>query len=48
MVVSSTKIFQVAVDIDSAEPVLNDPQQVVVCLPGAELTEVLDEDYFKS
>ena len=47
MEVSSTKIFQVGADIDSVWSVLNDPQQVVVCVPGAQLIEVLDEDHFK-
>jgi carbon monoxide dehydrogenase subunit G len=47
MEVSSTKTFQVGADIDSVWSVLNDPQQVVVCVPGAQLTEVLDEDHFK-
>ena len=47
MEVSSTKTFQVSADIDSVWSVLNDPQQVVVCVPGAQLTEVLDEDHFK-
>jgi len=47
MEVSSTKTFDVGADIDSVWSVLNDPQQVVVCVPGAQLTEVLDEDHFK-
>ena len=47
MEVSSTKIFQVGADIDSVWSVLNDPQQVVGCVPGAQITEVLDEDHFK-
>ena len=47
MEVCSTKTFQVIADIDSVWSVLNDPQQVVFCVPGAELNQVLDEDHFK-
>jgi carbon monoxide dehydrogenase subunit G len=47
MEVSSNKTFQVSADIDSVWAVLNDPEQVVVCVPGAQLTEALDEDHFK-
>jgi len=47
MEVSSKKTFQVSADIDSVWAVLNDPEQVVVCVPGAQLTEALDEDHFK-
>ena len=47
MEVSSNKTFQVSANIDSVWAVLNDPQQVVVCVPGAQLTETLDEDHFK-
>ena len=47
MEVSSKKTFQVSADIDSVWSVLNDPEQVVVCVPGAQLTEALDEDHFK-
>ena len=47
MEVSSKKTFQVSTDIDSVWAVLNDPEQVVVCVPGAQLTEALDEDHFK-
>ena len=47
MEVSSKKTFQISADIDSVWAVLNDPEQVVVCVPGAQLTEALDEDHFK-
>ena len=47
MEVSSTKTFEVGADIHFVWSVLSDPQQVVVCVPGAHLTEVLDEDHFK-
>jgi len=47
MEVSSNKTFKVSADIDSVWAVLNDPEQVVVCVPGAQLTETLDEDHFK-
>ena len=47
MEVSSNKTFKVSADIDSVCAVLNDPEQVVFCVPGAQLTETLDEDHFK-
>ena len=47
MEVTSNKTFQVSADIDYVWSVLNEPEQVVVCVPGAELTETIDEDHFK-
>ena len=46
MEVKSNKIFQVNADIVAVWSVLNDPEQVVVCVPGAQLTEALDENHF--
>ena len=47
MEVTSNKTFQVSADIDYVWSVLNEPEQVVVCVPGAQLTETIDEDHFK-
>ena len=47
MEVKSNKTFQVSADIDYVWSVLNEPEQVVVCVPGAQLTETIDEDHFK-
>ena len=47
MEVTSNKTFQVSADIDYVWSVLNEPKQVVVCVPGAQLTETIDEDHFK-
>ena len=47
MEVTSNKTFQVSTDIDYVWSVLNEPEQVVVCVPGAQLTETIDEDHFK-
>ena len=47
MEVTSNKTFQASTDIDYVWSVLNEPEQVVVCVPGAQLTETIDEDHFK-
>ena len=47
MKVKSNKTFQVNAAIGAVWSVLKDPEQVVVCVPGAQLTEALDEDQFK-
>ena len=47
MEVTSNKTFQVSADINSVWTVLNEAEKVVVCVPGAQLTETIDEDHFK-
>jgi uncharacterized protein len=39
--------FEVPADIDVVWPYLLDVEKVVVCMPGAELTETIDENNFK-
>jgi carbon monoxide dehydrogenase subunit G len=39
--------FEVAASIDEVWPYLLDVEKVVVCMPGAELTETIDEDNYK-
>jgi len=41
------KKFLVNADIDSVWTVLTNPEKIVVCVPGAQLTETIDEDHFK-
>ena len=47
MEVKSNKTFQVNAVVDSVWSVLNEPEKIVVCVPGATLTETLDDDHFK-
>ena len=47
MKVKANKKFLVNVDIDSVWTVLTNPEKIVVCVPGAQLTETIDEDHFK-
>ena len=47
MKVKADKKFQDNADIDSVLRVLTNPEKIVVCVPGARLTETIDEDHFK-
>ena len=47
MKVKADKKFLVNADIDSIWTVLTNPEKIVVCVPGAQLTETIDEDHFK-
>ena len=47
MKVRAGKKFLVNADIDSVWTVLTNPEKIVVCVPGAQLTETIDEDHFK-
>jgi carbon monoxide dehydrogenase subunit G len=44
---SITKSFHVAQQIDAVWANLTDPEKVVVCVPGAKLTEKVDENNYK-
>ena len=47
MKVKADKKFLVNADIDSVWTVITNPEKIVVCVPGAQLTETIDEDHFK-
>ena len=47
MEVTAEKIFQLNADINAIWKALTNPKIIVVCIPGAQLTETIDEDYFK-
>ena len=47
MKVKADKKFLVNADIESVWTVLTNPEKIVVCVPGAQLTETIDEDHFK-
>ena len=47
MEVKSDKNFKLNADIDSVWNVLINPEKVVTCVPGAELTEITDENHLK-
>ena len=47
MEVKSDKNFELNEDIDTAWNVLINPEKVVTCVPGAELTETIDENHLK-
>jgi carbon monoxide dehydrogenase subunit G len=47
MTTSITKSFEVGSDIESTWANLSDPEKVVVCVPGATLTEKVDENNYK-
>ena len=47
MKTSITKTFQVNQTIDQVWANLSDPEKVVVCVPGASLTEKVDNDNYK-
>ena len=47
MEVKSDKNFELNSDIDTVWNVLINPEKVVTCVPGAELTETIDENQLK-
>jgi carbon monoxide dehydrogenase subunit G len=47
MEVTSEKTFPVNADINTVWGLLSDPSRVVVCVPGAQLTEIVDDNNFK-
>ena len=47
MEVKSDKNFKLSADVDSVWNVLIIPEKVVTCVPGAELTETIDENHLK-
>ena len=47
MEVTAEKIFQLNADINDIWKALTNPEIIVVCIPGAQLTENIDEDHFK-
>ena len=47
MAVRIENTFQVADSVDRVWELLSDPRKVVVCVPGAQLTETIDERTFK-
>ena len=47
MEVTAEKNFQLNADINAIWKVLTNPEIIVVCIPGAQLTETIDEDHFK-
>ena len=47
MEVKSDKNFELNADIDTVWNVLINPEKVVTCVPGAELTETIDENHLK-
>jgi len=47
MEVTAEKIFQLNTDINAIWKALTNPEIIVVCIPGAQLTETIDEDHFK-
>jgi carbon monoxide dehydrogenase subunit G len=47
MTTSITKSFEVDSDIESTWATLSDPGKVVICVPGATLTEKVDENNYK-
>ncbi len=47
MEVKAEKKFKLKADIDTVWSVLINPEKVVTCVPGAQLTETIDENNFK-
>ena len=47
MEVKSVKNFELNADIDTVWNVLINHEKVVTCVPGAELTETIDENHLK-
>ena len=47
MEVKSDKNFELNADIDTVWNVLINPEKIVTCVPGAELTETIDENHLK-
>ena len=46
MEVTAEKIFQLNADINDIWKALTNPEIIVVCIPGTQLTETIDEDHF--
>ena len=47
MEVKSDKIFELNADIETVWNVLINPEKVVTCVPGAELTDAIDDNHLK-
>jgi carbon monoxide dehydrogenase subunit G len=47
MEVTADKVFEVNAPVDQVWSLLSDPARVVVCVPGAQLTEIVDDQNFK-
>ena len=47
MEVKSDKNFELNADIDTVWNVLINPEKVVPCLPGAQLTDTIDDNHLK-
>ena len=47
MEVKSEKNFELNTDIETVWDVIINPEKVVTCVPGAELTETIDENHLK-
>lgn len=47
MTTSITKAFEVDFPVEQTWANLSDPEKVVICVPGASLTEKVDEDNYK-
>jgi len=47
MEVTAEKNFQLNADINVIWKALTNPEIIVVCIPGSQLTETIDEDHFK-
>ena len=47
MEVKSDKTFELNADTDTVWNVLINPEKVVTCVPGAELTKTIDENHLK-
>ena len=47
MEVKSDKKFKLNADIDTVWNVLINPEKVVTCVPGADLTETIDKNHLK-
>jgi carbon monoxide dehydrogenase subunit G len=47
MAIKIEKIFQVQEPVEKVWPFLSDPHKVVTCVPGAQITEQIDESNYK-
>ena len=47
MEVKSEKNIELNADIDTVWNILINPEKIVTCVPGAELTETIDENHLK-
>ena len=47
MEVKSDKNFELNTDTDKVWNVLINPEKIVTCVPGAELTDTIDENHLK-